>query len=150
MNMAGMHSWTATLLWLAADASLPEGNAYVRGLQGDDINHLKLAATVKHFAVNNVETGRQHLSASVDERNLFEYWLPHWRDCVVEGHAQSVMASYNAINGVPNNINKALLTDILKKQWGFEGFVVSDLGGVNTMVTADHASVSKMTTSPSS
>ena len=58
--------------------------AYVRGLQGDDISHLKLAATVKHFAVNNVETGRQHLSATVDERNLFEYWLPHWRDAFVE------------------------------------------------------------------
>jgi len=68
--------------------------AYVRGLQGDDINHLKLAATVKHFAVNNVETGRQHLSATVDERNLFEYWLPHWRDAIMEGHAQSVMSSW--------------------------------------------------------
>jgi beta-glucosidase len=63
--------------------------AYVRGLQGDDINHLKLAATVKHFAVNNVETGRQHLSASVDERNLFEYWLPHWRDAIMEGARRS-------------------------------------------------------------
>ncbi|HKQ82792.1 MAG TPA: glycoside hydrolase family 3 N-terminal domain-containing protein, partial [Steroidobacteraceae bacterium] len=48
--------------------------SYVRGLQGDDLAHLKLAATVKHFAVYNVETGRQHLSADVDERNLMEYW----------------------------------------------------------------------------
>ncbi len=59
---------------------------YVRGLQGDDLNHLKLASTVKHFAVNNVETGRQHLSATVDERNLFEFWLPHWRAAITEGH----------------------------------------------------------------
>jgi beta-glucosidase len=66
---------------------------------------------------------------------LYEYWLPHFRDCIVEGHAQSVMASYNAINGVPSNINPLLLTDILKQRWGFQGFVVSDLGGVNTMVT---------------
>jgi beta-glucosidase len=110
------------------------GVAYVRGLQGDGGKHLKLVATLKHFAVNNVEKNRQDLSASVSERMLYEYWLPHFRDCVVEGGAQSVMASYNAINGVPNNINHFLLTDILKQQWGFEGFVVSDLGGVNTMV----------------
>ncbi len=95
---------------------------------------MKLAATLKHYAVNNVERNRQSLSASVSERMLFEYWLPHFKDCVVEGQAQSIMASYNAINGVHNNVNKLLLTDILKNQWGFKGFVVSDLGGVNTMV----------------
>jgi beta-glucosidase len=107
--------------------------AYVRGLQGDDISHLKLAATVKHFAVNNVETGRQHLSAAVDERNLFEYWLPHWRDAFVEGHAQSVMSSYNAINGVPDAVNHYLLTDILRGKWHFDGFVTDDLGAVELL-----------------
>ncbi len=104
--------------------------AYVRGLQGDDINHLKVAATVKHFAVNNVETGRQHLSAEVDERNLMEYWLPHWKAAIMEGHAQSVMSSYNAINGTPNAVNHYLLTDILRGKWGFDGFVTDDLGAV--------------------
>src|SRR4029077_4934989 len=107
--------------------------AYVRGLQGDDINHLKLAATVKHFAVNNVETGRQHLSATVDERNLFEYWLPHWRDAIMEAHAQSVMSSYNAINGTPDAVNLYLLTDILRGKWGFDGFVTDDLGAVELL-----------------
>lgn len=110
------------------------GVAFVRGLQGDDPRYLKLVSTLKHYAVNNVEKDRQKLSAAVSERMLHEYWLPHFRDCIIEGQAQSVMASYNAINGVPNNINKLLLTDILKEQWGFGGFVVSDLGGVNTMV----------------
>jgi beta-glucosidase len=109
--------------------------AYVRGLQGDDINHLKLAATVKHFAVNNVETGRQHLSASVDERNLFEYWLPHWRDAIMEAHAQSVMSSYNAINGTPDAVNHYLLTDILRGKWHFDGFVTDDLGAVELLTT---------------
>ena len=108
--------------------------AYVRGLQGDDPKFLKIAATLKHFAVNNVETDRQKLSAAVPERALREYWLPHFRDAVVEGGAQSVMASYNAINGTPNNINRWLLTDLLKGEWKHEGFVVSDLGGVRTMV----------------
>ena len=110
------------------------GVAFVTGLQGDDPRYLKLVSTLKHYAVNNVEKDRQKLSATVSERMLHEYWLPHFRDCIVEGRAQSVMASYNAINGVPNNINKPLLTGILKEQWGFQGFVVSDLGGVNTMV----------------
>jgi beta-glucosidase len=108
--------------------------AYVQGLQGDDPRYLKLAATLKHFAVNNVETDRQKLNARVPERWLREYWLPHFRDAVVEGGACSLMASYNAINGTPNNINRWLLTAVLKQEWGHEGFVVSDLGGVKTMV----------------
>jgi len=70
---------------------------------------------------------------------LYEYWLPHFRDCVVEAHAQSLMASYNGINGTPNNINHWLLTAVLKNQWHHEGFVVSDLGGVNTMVNGHFA-----------
>jgi beta-glucosidase len=110
------------------------GVAFVKGLQGTDPKYLKLAATLKHYAVNNVETDRTKLSATVSERMLHEFWLPHFYDCIADGGAQSVMASYNAINGVPNNINKMLLTDILKNKWGFKGFVVSDLGGVNTMV----------------
>ena len=108
--------------------------AYVKGLQGDDPHYLKLAATLKHYAVNNVETDRTKLNSVVSERMLREYWLPHWRDAVVEGKACSLMASYNAINGTPNNINHWLLTDLLKNEWKHEGFVVSDLGGVKTMV----------------
>lgn len=108
--------------------------AYVKGLQGDDARYLKIAATLKHYAVNNVETDRQKLNANVSERMLREYWLPHFRDAVVEGKAASLMASYNAINGTPNNINHWLLTDLLKTEWKHDGFVVSDLGGVRTMV----------------
>ncbi len=110
------------------------GVAYVEGLQGDDPRYLKVAATLKHYAVNNVEDHRTTLSATVSERMLHEYWLPHFRDCIVEGQAQSIMASYNAINGVHNAVNKLLLTDILKDDWGFQGFVVSDLGGVANMI----------------
>lgn len=109
--------------------------AFVQGLQGADPKHLKVAATLKHYAVNNVEQKRQSLNATVPERWLREYWLPHFRDAVVEGKAQSLMASYNAINGTPNNVNRWLLTDVLKGEWQHEGFVVSDLGGVRTMVT---------------
>ena len=106
--------------------------AYVQGLQGTDPKYLKLAATLKHFAVNNVETDRHSLSAQVPERILMEYWLPHWKAGIVEGHAQSVMASYNQLNGTPNIANKYLLTDVLRGLWHFDGFVVSDLGGVES------------------
>jgi beta-glucosidase len=109
--------------------------AYVRGLQGDDPRYLKIAATLKHFAVNNVEAGRTRLDASVPEHWLRDYWLPHWRKAVVEGKACSLMASYNAINGTPDVTNHWLLTELLKHEWSHEGFVVSDLGGVNSMVT---------------
>jgi beta-glucosidase len=112
--------------------------AYVQGLQGDG-KYLKVAATVKHFAVNNVETNRHALSATVPERILMEYWLPHWKAAIQEGHAQSVMASYNQLNGVPNIANHYLLTDILRGLWHFDGFVVSDLGGVNnSLVQGSH------------
>jgi beta-glucosidase len=112
------------------------GVAFVKGLQGDDPKYLKVVSTVKHFAVNNIENipEDRHLhDAKVSERWLFEYWLPHWKDCFIEGKAQSVMASYNALNGVDNVRNKYLLTDILRTQWGFEGFVVNDAGGVADM-----------------
>jgi beta-glucosidase len=111
------------------------GVAHVKGLQGNDQKYLKLVSTLKHYAVNNVEKNRKALSITVTERMLHEFWLPHFKDCIIEGGAQSIMASYNAINGVPNNINKMMLNDILRDKWGFKGFVVSDLGGVNTMVT---------------
>ena len=110
------------------------GVAYVKGLQGDDPRYLKLASTLKHYAVNNVEQDRKKLDMAVSERMMHEYWLPHFKACVMEGKAQSLMASYNALNGIPNNINPWLLTDVLKKQWQHEGFVVSDLGGVKTMI----------------
>jgi beta-glucosidase len=113
--------------------------AYVQGLQGGNPKYLKLAATLKHFAVNNVETDRHALSATVPERILMEYWLPHWKAGIVEGHAQSVMASYNQLNGVPNIANHYLLTDVLRGLWHFDGFVVSDLGGVNnSLVQGSH------------
>jgi beta-glucosidase len=113
--------------------------SYVQGLQGDDPHYLKIAATLKHFAVNNVETDRQKLNAAVSERMLREYWLPHFRDAIVEGRAQSIMASYNAITATPKNMNGWVLRFVFKHDWGFQGFVVSDLGGVRTMVQGHEA-----------
>lgn len=117
--------------------------AFVKGMQGDDPKYLQLAATLKHFAANNQEQDRLSLSAQVNERMLHEYFLPHFRAGIVEGRAQSIMSVYNAINGVPGAVNKLLVTDILKGQWKFEGFVVPDSGAVRTLVTG-HKLVSTM------
>jgi beta-glucosidase len=117
--------------------------AYVKGLQGDDPKYLKVAATLKHFAVNNQETGRFSFLAQVPERMLHEYWLPHFKDGVVEGKVCSLMAAYNGINGEPCAVNKVLLTDILRDQWGFEGFVVSDLGGIGLLIKGHKLTQSK-------
>src|SRR6266571_4576592 len=67
---------------------------------------------------------------------LMEYWLPHFQAGIMEWHAQSIMSSYNALNGVPNAENKLLLTDILRTLWKFDGFVVPDSGAVARLVNS--------------
>ena len=109
--------------------------AYIKGTQGDDPKYLKLAATPKHYAVNNQERDRVSSSVTVSDRMLREYFLPQFKAGIMEGHAQSIMSSYNAINGMPNAENKMLLTDILRDEWKFDGFVVPDSGAVEDLVT---------------
>ena len=118
--------------------------SYVKGLQGEDVNHLKLAATLKHYAVYNVEDGRKHGDAQVDDRNLMEFYLPHWRTAVMEGHAQSIMSSYNRINGVPLAVNHRMLTEILRGKWGFDGFVTDDLAAVSLLTAGQPESPTRL------
>jgi len=108
------------------------GTAFVKGMQGDDPNHLKVSATAKHFAVHSgPEATRDYFNAIVDEKDLRETYLYAFHALVVDGKVNSVMAAYNRINGVPNSINKVLLTDILRKEWGFTGHVVTDCGALD-------------------
>ncbi len=97
---------------------------YVRGVQENGV-----AACVKHFAVNNQETRRTATNSVVDDRTLYEIYLPAFKAAVKEGGAWAVMGSYNLYNGQFNCHNKRLLKDILKGEWGFDGVVVSDWGG---------------------
>jgi len=107
------------------------GSAFVKGLQGDDPDHLKAAATAKHFAVHSgPEATRDKFDAIVDEKDLRETYLFAFHALVSNG-VESVMAAYNRVNGVPNSVNKMLLTDILRKEWGFKGHVVTDCGALN-------------------
>ncbi|HEY3281703.1 MAG TPA: glycoside hydrolase family 3 C-terminal domain-containing protein [Armatimonadota bacterium] len=107
------------------------GVAFVKGLQGDDPQYLKLVATPKHFAVHSgPEADRHHFDARVNARDLWETYLPHFRAAVQEGEAWSVMPAYNRTNGEACGASRTLLEEILRKEWGFEGYVVSDCGAI--------------------
>ncbi|HEY6560351.1 MAG TPA: glycoside hydrolase family 3 C-terminal domain-containing protein [Polyangiaceae bacterium] len=94
--------------------------AFVGGAQ----NHV--LASAKHFAVNSIENTRFSVSANLDERTLHEVYLPHFRRVVIEGKVASVMSAYNRVNGAYAAENHELLSNILKRDWGFSGFVESD------------------------
>ena len=96
------------------------GVSFVSGAQN------YVLASPKHFALNNIEMTRFEMSANIDERSLHEVYLPHFKRCIVEGAAASVMSAYNKINGVYCGEHPALLNDILRDDWGFKGFVESD------------------------
>jgi len=103
------------------------GVAFVKGLQGDDPRYIKVVATPKHYAVHSgPESDRHHFDAQVDERDLRETYLPAFEACIKEAKAISVMGAYNRTNGEPCCASLTLLEKILRQEWGFDGYVVSD------------------------
>lgn len=106
------------------------GTAFVKGMQGNDLNHLKTAATAKHFAVHSgPEATRDKFNSVVDEKDLRETYLYAFHSLVDAG-VESVMSAYNSVNGVPSSINNKLLDTILRKEWGFKGHIVTDCGAL--------------------
>ena len=99
---------------------------YVRGIQSNGIS-----ACLKHFACNNQEEARMTLDSVLDERTFREIYLTAFEIAIKEGKTKSIMSSYNLINGVYANENEHLLVDILRKEWGFNGLVVTDWGANN-------------------
>lgn len=108
--------------------------AMVRGYQGTDLSkNNTLMACVKHFALYGAaEAGREYNTVDMSRIKMYEYYLPPYKAAVDAG-AGSIMSSFNEIDGVPATGNKWLLTDLLRKQWGFKGFVVSDYTSLNEM-----------------
>ncbi|WMJ86690.1 beta-glucosidase family protein [Anaerocolumna sp. MB42-C2] len=112
---------------LAAEMVVP----MIQGIQENDV-----AACVKHFAVNSQETNRTSINAKVDERTLQEIYFPAFKAAVKKGKAASVMGAYNKLNGSYCCHNDYLLNEVLRKDWEFDGFVISDWGGVKDTMEA--------------
>lgn len=111
--------------------------ALVQGIQGDHPRYFKAIATLKHFIGNNNEINRGSCSASIDPRNMKEYYQAAFKPAFVQGGAKSMMTSYNAVNGVPT----ILLDDVkavVKEEWGMDGFIVSDAGDLLGIVNDHH------------
>lgn len=107
------------------------GTNWIRGVQETGVG-----TSLKHFAANNQEQERMRGDSLVDERALREIYLPAFEMAVKEGRPDTVMCSYNKINGTFSSDNKTLLTDILRGEWGFEGLVVTDWGAMNDRIKA--------------
>ena len=139
LNLARDPRWGRTAETYGEDPFLAgkNGAAFVRGLQGKDPDYLKAIATPKHFTANNEEHNRFSCNAVMSEKTLREYHLEPFRMAVQEGGCEAVMGAYNAINGVPCHASRRLLTEILREEWGFDGYVVSDCGGVGN-IYEDH------------
>ena len=90
-----------------------------------------VVTTPKHFIANVGDGGRDSYPAALSERELREVYFPPFEACISEAHAQSVMASYNSLNGIPCSADPWLLTSVLRREWGFDGIVVSDYGSVS-------------------
>lgn len=111
------------------------GIAYVKGMQGDDPNHLKVSATAKHFVAHSgPEATRDEFNAIVDEKDLRDTYLYAFK-ALVDNGVESVMTAYNRINGEPASTSRSYLTNILYKEWGFKGHVVTDCGALDDVYT---------------
>lgn len=109
------------------------GVAMCKGLEQNGV-----IATPKHFVDNYAHGGRDSNASETSERTLREVYLKPFEKCIKEGKAQSLMAAYNSWDGVPCSCNETLLNDILREEWGFEGFVVSDYCGMEGVASAHH------------
>ncbi len=106
--------------------------AFIRGMQGDDPKYLKTVATAKHFAVHSGPESQRHtFDARISQHDLFDTYLPQFEKAIVDGGAMSVMCAYNRLNGEPACANSTLLGGILRDQWKFNGYIVSDCGAIS-------------------
>lgn len=145
INMARDPRWGRNEETYGEDPHLTSriGVSFVKGLQGDHPDYLKTVATVKHFVANNEENNRFSSSSQIPTKQLYEYYFPAYEACVKEANVQSVMTAYNAINGAPSSASRWLLEEVLRKEWGFNGFVVSDCGAIG-VINWQHRAVNSL------
>ena len=115
------------------------GTAFVEGLQGDNPKYLEVVATPKHYAVHSgPESLRHGFNVNAAPHDLEDTYLPAFRATIVEGHADSTMCAYNAVDGAPACANTYLLADTLRQAWQFQGYVTSDCGAVADITAGHH------------
>jgi beta-glucosidase len=113
--------------------------AFIQGLQGDDPKYMKAMGCAKHYAVHSgPEPLRHGFNATPPERDLHETYLPQFEMAVRQGHVGGVMGAYSALDGVPDCANSFLLDDLLRHQWGFNGYIVSDCDAVHDIYSGHH------------
>ena len=103
---------------------------YVRGMQGNDPKYLKTVTTVKHYVANNVDKRREFSHSLVRDVDLYEYYFPAYKTCIVDEEATGIMTGLNGLNGTPCSANNWLVNGVLREQWGFEGYVIADWAAV--------------------
>lgn len=140
VNMARDPRWGRTPETYGEDPHLTQriGVNFVRGLQGNDPKYIKVISTPKHFVGNNQEFERSKLKPEIPEKWLRDYYLKGFKACIIEAKAESIMGAYNALFNIPCNQNKFLLTDLLRGEWGFEGYVVTDCGAIENALPNQH------------
>ncbi|PYS68878.1 MAG: glycosyl hydrolase, partial [Acidobacteria bacterium] len=115
------------------------GVEFVKGLQGDNPKYLKVVSTPKHYSVHSgPEPERHRFDVAASERDMRETYWPAFRATVTEGRAESVMCAYNRVNGEPACASTHLLGDLLRGEWGFSGYVVSDCGAIDDIYKRHH------------
>ena len=112
------------------------GVAYVKGLQGDDEKYLKTIPIVKHFVAHSgPEKDRHKFDAKVSQKDLTETYYYAFKRCIQEGQAASVMGAYNRVNGEPCCASKKLIENLIRKEWGFNGYYQADYAAVDDIMT---------------
>ncbi len=132
INMARDPRWGRNYETFGEDPYLTSmiGGNFVEGMQGDDDRYIKVIATLKHYAANNSEYNRHTGTSDVEDDILRDYYTRAFENIVRWNKVESVMSSYNRVNGVPSAANKYLLNTLLRQTFGFDGYVTSDCGGI--------------------
>jgi beta-glucosidase len=108
-------------------------SGFVKGFMGDDPRYYKSIPTAKHFTANNSEFNRHDGDSQMDERDLREYYLDPYRNLILRDRIPSIMTAYNSVNGIPITADTFLVDKIVRKNWGMDGYITSDCGGVNDL-----------------
>ncbi len=103
---------------------------YIRGMQGNDPKYVKTVTTVKHYVANNIDTRREYSHSLVRRKDLYEYYFPAYKTCIVDEEATGIMTGLNGVNGVPCSANGWLVNGVLRNEWGFKGYVIADWAAI--------------------